>query len=121
MGLRFVSSVAVTFVVLSVVTNAAASAGRAPGAAPSPWRASRPATASGPSVAAAYGFLDLMMDAYATGSTLRLVQSFTGGILGQQNFTDSETYDDALVIDAYLTEGTDAGRARAEVVGNSLL
>ena len=73
------------------------------------------------SVARAYAFLNLMMDRYAAGSTPRLVQSFTGGVLGAQGFTSSETYDDALVIDAYLAEGTRAGRARAEVIGDGLL
>jgi hypothetical protein len=73
------------------------------------------------SVARAYSFLNLMMDRYAAGSTPRLVQSFTGGVLGQQGFTSSATYDDALVIDAYLAEGTQAARARAEVIGDGLL
>jgi hypothetical protein len=73
------------------------------------------------SVARAYAFLNLMMDRYAAGSTPRLVQSFTGGVLGQQGFTSSVTYDDALIIDAYLAEGTRAGRARAEVIGDGLL
>ena len=73
------------------------------------------------SVAQAYAFLNLMMDRYAAGSTPRLVQSFTGGVLGQQGFTSSATYDDALVIDAYLAEGTPAGRARAETIGDGLL
>ena len=75
----------------------------------------------GRSVARAYTFLNLMMDRYAAGSTPRLVQSFTGGVLGQQGFTSSATYDDAVVIDAYLAEGTQAGRARAEVIGDGLL
>jgi hypothetical protein len=73
------------------------------------------------SVARAYAFLNLMMDRHAAGSTPRLVQSFTGGVLGEQGFTSSVTYDDALVIDAYLAEGTRAGRARAEVIGDGLL
>lgn len=73
------------------------------------------------SVQNAYQFLDQQMDLYATGSTLRLVQSFTGGTLGAQGFTDSETYDDALVIDAFLAEGTPDGLARAEVLGDALL
>ena len=73
------------------------------------------------SVARAYTFLNLMMDRYSAGSAPRLVQSFTGGVLGGQGFTSSVTYDDALVIDAYLAEGTRAGRARAEVIGDGLL
>ncbi len=70
------------------------------------------------SVANAYLFLNRMMDRYAAGSTPRLVPSFTGGILGRQRFTASETYDDALIIDAYLAAGTPAGRSRAAVIGN---
>ena len=73
------------------------------------------------SVSRAYSFLNLMMDRYATGSTPRLVQSFTGGVLEQQGFTSSVTYDDAVVIDAYLAEKTRAGRARAEAIGDGLL
>ncbi len=73
------------------------------------------------SVAGAYAFLNQMMDKYATGSIPRLVQSYTGGVLGQQHFTASETYDDALLIDAYLAAGTPAGRSRAEIIGNGLL
>jgi hypothetical protein len=71
------------------------------------------------SEAAAYTFLDEMMDKYATGTTPRLVRSFEGGHLA--HFTDSETYDDALTIDAYLNEGTADGVARAETVGQGLL
>jgi len=80
-----------------------------------------PASALTPSVQNAYTFLDQMMDLYGSGSTPRLVQSFTGGVLGQQGFTDSETYDDALMIDAYLAEGTPDGLSRAQTIGNALL
>ena len=73
------------------------------------------------SVSGAYLFLDQMMDQYARGSTLRLVQSFSGGVLGKRHFTASITYDDALVIDAYLTEGTAEGLSRAETIGDALL
>jgi hypothetical protein len=73
------------------------------------------------SVALAYSFLSRMMNMYAAGPTPRLVQSFAGGVLGRQHFTDSETYDDALIIDAYLARGTRADRSRAEVIGNGLL
>jgi len=73
------------------------------------------------SVANAYSFLSQMMDRYAAGTTPRLVQSFTGGVLGQQHFTASETYDDALLIDAYLAAGTAAARSRARVIGDGLL
>ena len=73
------------------------------------------------SVTRAYLFLDEMMDRHATGPVPRLVQSFAGGALGRQGFTASETYDDALVIDAYLAAGNPAATARAEVIGNGLL
>ena len=62
-----------------------------------------------------------MTDRYATGSTPRLVQSFTGGTLGRQHFTASQTYDDALVIDAFLASGTAAGRSKAVAIGDGLL
>jgi hypothetical protein len=73
------------------------------------------------SVAGAYSFLGQMMDRYAAGSTPRLAASFTGGVLGGRHFTASETYDNALVIDAYLAARTPAGRSRAEIIGNGLL
>ncbi|HVA33617.1 MAG TPA: hypothetical protein VNG31_05680 [Candidatus Baltobacteraceae bacterium] len=71
------------------------------------------------SVANAYAFLDLMMDKYATGSTIRLVQSFDGGGVG--NFTDAVTYDDALTIDALLARGSADDLARAQVIGDAFL
>jgi hypothetical protein len=67
----------------------------------------------------AYLFLDQMMDMYTSGSTLRLVQSFTGGLL--HGYTDSVTYDDALIIDALLARGTADDLARAQVIGNALM
>jgi hypothetical protein len=73
------------------------------------------------SVALAYSFLSRMMNMYAAGPTPRLVQSFAGGVLGRQHFTNSETYDDALIIDAYLAQGSRAGRSRAQAIGNGLL
>ena len=98
-------------------------AGAAPGAA-----GAGPAPAAGvsagqlrSSVAAGYVFLGQMMDRYATGTVPRLVQSFTGGALGRQRFTASVTYDDALVIDAYLASGRPADRSRAAVIANGLV
>lgn len=78
---------------------------------------SAPATST--SISHAYEFLDLMMDKYAKGTTLRLVQSFDGGPL--KGFTDAVTYDDALLVDAMLAQGTPDDLARAEVVGNAFL
>jgi len=94
------------------------------GCGPAGTRAGPPAVPPGQlarSVVQAYSFLDQMMDRYATGSTPRLVQSFTGGVLQKDHFTASETYDDAVLIDAYLAAGTPAGRRRAEIIGTALL
>jgi hypothetical protein len=60
-----------------------------------------------------------MMDLYTTGETPRLVQSFDGGPL--KGFTDSETYDDALTIQAFLSEGSPDALRRAKTIGNGLL
>src|SRR5262245_2531963 len=66
----------------------------------------------------AYSFLDEMMDAYAQGSTLRLIQSYTD----QQGLLSTAfTYDNALVIHAYLLRGRRDDIERARVLGNSLL
>ena len=73
------------------------------------------------SVARAYRFLNQTMDRRTGGATPRLVQSYVGGLLGLDGDTSSATYDDALVIDAYLAEGNQNGVARAEVIGNGLL
>ena len=87
-----------------VVTGAGIGAGQLPG-----------------SVARGYQFLNQIMDRRAGGTTPRLVQSYRGGLLGLDGNTSSDIYDDALVIDAYLAEGTQNGAARAEVIGNGLL
>lgn len=81
----------------------------------------RPLRPSLTSAARGYLFLDHMMDRYASGSQLRLVQSYVGGYLGRQHFTDSFTYDDALIIDALLARGQPADVTRAGVLGRSLL
>ncbi len=49
------------------------------------------------------------------------MQSYTGGLLGQRGDTTASTYDNAVVIDAYLAEGTSGGLARAETIGNALV
>lgn len=77
---------------------------------------------AGPStVAGARQFLYRMMDLHAVGTVPRLVQSFTGGPLGTMHFTDSETYDDAVIIYALLADGTAASRTRAQTIANALL
>ncbi len=79
------------------------------------------ATAAAPGVPGAYEFLNQMMDLRATGTVPRLVQSYTGGVLGTRGDTASSIYDDALVIDAYLAQRTADGRARAQAIGNAML
>lgn len=73
------------------------------------------------SVARAYQFLDQMMDLRATGPAPRLVQSYTGGLLGQRGYTSASIYDNAILINAYLAEGSDGGVARAEIIGRALV
>lgn len=112
--IRFGAALATGFCVCAGSLAVAARSGGVPGPASH-------AAAAAASVRKAYRFLDQMMDRYAAGAVPRLVQSFTGGVLGRRHFTDSETYDDALLIDAYLAQGTEAALARAEIIGNGLL
>jgi hypothetical protein len=65
-----------------------------------------------------YSFLDEMMDAYAQGSTLRLIQSYSD----QQGLLSTAfTYDNAQVIHAYLLRGRKDDIDRARTIGNSLI
>ncbi|MBV9872956.1 MAG: hypothetical protein JO214_20265 [Frankiaceae bacterium] len=73
------------------------------------------------SEAKAYQFLDRVMDRRATGSTRRLVRSYVGGPLARKHYTDSVTYDDALVIDAYIAAGTRSAIRRARAIANALV
>ncbi|MGO9488641.1 MAG: hypothetical protein ACLQBB_06400 [Solirubrobacteraceae bacterium] len=107
--MRRTTTIIALFALGACFAPAAALAG-APGPAP---RAS--------SITGAYQFLDQMEDLYASGSVPRLVQSYTGGVLAKRHYTDSVTYDDALVIDAYLAAGTPQALSRAETIGNALL
>lgn len=70
------------------------------------------------SVANAVKFQNQMMDAYATGSTVRLIQSYA-----DQSGLESTafTYDNAVSIHAYLLEGSRDSLARAEVLGQGLI
>ena len=62
-------------------------------------------------------YLDEVMDAYANGSTLRLLQSYSD----QQKLLTSFVYDNALTIMAYLaSDGADALR-RARILRDTLL
>lgn len=82
-----------------------------------------PALASGVgtflgSVEKAVQFQNMMMDAYATGSTVRLIQSYAdqSGLL-----STAFTYDNAVSIHAYLLHGTKDSLSRAEVLGQGLI
>jgi hypothetical protein len=70
------------------------------------------------SVAQPLAFQNMMMDAYATGSTVRLTQSYA-----DQSGLESTafTYDNAVSIHAYLLEGSRDSFARAEVLGQGLI
>ena len=69
------------------------------------------------SINKAFAFQEMMMDAYATGDTIRLTQSYSDGGLQSTSFT----YDNAVSIHAYLLRGTPDGLKRAEVLGNGLI
>jgi hypothetical protein len=69
------------------------------------------------SITNAYQFQNTMMDAYASGSTVRLVQSYSDGGLESTAFT----YDNAVAIDAYLVRGGADNLARAKVLGKGLI
>ena len=73
------------------------------------------------SVQNAYAFLDQMMDAYAQGNTVRLVQSYADQIAGGTFFSTAFVYDDALLLLAYLSRGRRGDWARAMVLGNALV
>ncbi len=70
------------------------------------------------SIDRACAFLDTMMDAYAQGATLRLIQSYSdqGGLL-----STAFTYDNAVAIQAYLLRGRADDIERAQVLGNGLI
>ncbi|MGA3047148.1 MAG: hypothetical protein ABSD67_11025 [Terracidiphilus sp.] len=63
-------------------------------------------------------FQNAMMDAYATGDTVRLIESYSdqGGLE-----STAFTYDNAVSIHAYLVHGGKDDLARAEVLGNGLI
>src|SRR3954471_9476026 len=72
----------------------------------------------GPSLRRAYVFLNTMMDAYAQGTQVRLIQSYSD----QQGLMSTAfTYDNALAILAYVARGRPEDIARARVIGDGLL
>jgi hypothetical protein len=68
----------------------------------------------------AYSFLNTMMDAYAQGSTIRLVQSYSDGLFAPFSPV-AFTYDNAVAIQAYLARGTAEDLQRAQILGNGLI
>jgi len=70
------------------------------------------------SIHKAIAFQNAMMDAYASSSTVRLIQSYAdqSGLL-----STAFTYDNAVAIYAYLLHGTPHSLARAEVLGQGLI
>jgi hypothetical protein len=70
------------------------------------------------SIDKAYNFQNIMMDAYATGSTVRLIESYSdqGGLE-----STAFTYDNAVSIHAYLVRGSHDDLSRAEVLGKGLI
>ena len=97
---------------LLTVSAAAAAAATVPlGAGPA-------AAADGGAVDRAYHYLDTVMDAYATGTERRLLQSYNNesGLL-----TSAFVYDNALALIAYLARPTAANLRRARVIGDTFL
>ena len=89
---------------------------RAEGAVPTPE--SLNANQYRRAVAAAIEFQNEMMDAYATGKTVRLIQSYA-----DQSGLESTafTYDNAVSIHAYLLDGSADALARAVILGQGLV
>jgi hypothetical protein len=69
-------------------------------------------------VAKAFTFLHTMMDAYAQGQTLRLIQSYSDQM---QLLSTSFVYDNAVVINALLERDDPADLQRALLLGKTLL
>lgn len=65
-----------------------------------------------------YVFLQSMMDAYAQGQTLRLIQSYSDQMQLQSN---SFVYDNAVVINALLERADPSNLQRARLLGEALL
>ena len=69
------------------------------------------------SINRAFTFQNLMMDAYTSGATIRLSQSYSDAALNATGFT----YDNAVAIHAYLSRGQQDDLARAKTLGLGLL
>src|SRR5271165_5181389 len=70
------------------------------------------------SIGKAVDFLNTMMDAYASGATVRLIESYSDqGGLESTGFT----YDNAVAVHAYLLHGTHDSLNRAQIPGDALI
>lgn len=69
----------------------------------------------------AYKFLNQMMDAYVTGSTTRLCQSYSDQIAGGTFYSTAFIYDNALLALAYLARGRGDDLTRAKIIGDGIL
>ncbi|GAA1148008.1 hypothetical protein F4556_000836 [Kitasatospora gansuensis] len=74
----------------------------------------------------AYSYLAGDLDRYGSGSALRVPQSYRGGYFddprfGPDGFQASFTYDNALVVAAFLQRGNSEDIGRATALGDSLL
>ncbi len=78
------------------------------------------AAASAAPLDQAYTFIDQMIDLHGSGDTLRLAQSYVPTATFD-NGDVSYTYDDAVLIAALLARGTDDDKARARLLGDSLI
>ncbi|HKF48771.1 MAG TPA: hypothetical protein VKB38_15540 [Terracidiphilus sp.] len=99
----------------AVVGAAPLTAAKTALAAPTP---AQEAEAFFQSIANAARFQNMMMDSYATGATVRLIQSYA-----DQSGLESTafTYDNAVSIHAYLLEGSADSLSRANVLGQGLI
>jgi hypothetical protein len=86
-------------VLLTVAAGSGLLLGTGRASAATGYRLAGLATQAPAGVSRAYQFLNQMMDMQATGTVPRLVRSYTGGVLGTENYTASSIYDDALIID----------------------
>ena len=89
-----------------------------------PARASAAVTdSSTASVNQAYAFLAAKFDEFGSGTALRVPRSYTGGFFQTPtfDFVSSFTYDDALVVLAWLASRTRDDLQRATILGDTLL
>lgn len=73
------------------------------------------------SIDSAYKFLDQMMDAYVSGATTRLCQSYSDQIAGGTFFSTAFIYDNALLALAFLARRKGDDLARAKIIGDAIL